>query len=281
MTHLGALELGAAGEQPAPPPEDPLACPRCSGTLVDRAEALVCAKCAAAFPRRGAIVDFAPELLSQPGLAQRFMESDAVAAIYERAFRPAFTRLGSSIRYTDEEQYLARYARPVEGPLLDIACGTGRYTRWFAARYAGRQVVGLDLSFAMLRRAVRVAGAGSETSYVRASALSLPFTDSAFGAVNCFAALHLFPDLERAIQEVGRVLRPGGSFTGLTSRSLGDGLKGRAQAMFSAAAKFRFFEPRALSEALERAHMVAIDFSFHGAVVLFAARAGSEARRST
>jgi ubiquinone/menaquinone biosynthesis C-methylase UbiE len=251
----------------------PFACPRCHGVLVERVEALVCTGCVATFPRRGGIVDFAPEIERQPGLAQSFMESDAVAAIYERTFRPAFTRLGSSIRYADEEQYLARHVQPVEGPLLDVACGTGRYTRWLAARYGGRRVVGLDLSFPMLRRAVRAVDAGGDTNYVRASALALPLPDATFGAVNCFAALHLFPDPARAVQEVGRVLRPGGSFTGLTACRVDGGLRGRVQAAFSTAAKFHFFDPDELGRELERARMVVVDFSLHGAVVLFSARA--------
>lgn len=252
----------------------PLACPRCRGPLVDRTEAMVCAGCAAAFPRRGGIVDFAPDLDRQPGLAQRVMESGAVASIYERAFRPAFTRLGSSIRYADEERYLSDHVRPVEGPLLDVACGTGRYTRWLAARYHGREVVGLDLSFAMLRRAVREPGARGGT-FVRGSALALPLADASLGAVNCFAALHLFPDPERAIREVGRVLRAGGTFTGLTAyRPTGEGpLRDRVRAGFSSVAKFRFFDPDQLRSALESERLSPIDFSFHGSVVLFSAHA--------
>lgn len=253
----------------------PLACPRCRGALIERAEAMLCAGCAAAFPRRGGIVDFAPQLDRQAGLAQRFMESDVVASVYERAFRPAFTWLGSPIRYADEDRYLTGHVRPVDGPLLDVACGTGRYTRWLARGYEGRQVVGLDLSFAMLRRAVRAPGT-RRCTFVRASALSLPLADATFGAVNCFAALHLFPDPERAIQEIGRVLRGGGTFTGLTACAAGAGrMVGRVRDAFSSAAKFRFFDPEELRRMLERARMSPVDFSFHGSVVLFSACAGA------
>lgn len=221
------------------------------------------------------IVDYAPEIARQPGLAQRFMESPAVAWMYERAFRPAFTRLGSSLRYADEARFLSEHVRPVDGPLLDIACGTGRYTRWLAQRCEERQVIGLDLSLPMLRQALRTAGGEERISFVRASALALPFADGAFGAVNCFAALHLFPDPSRALAEVGRVLRPGGSFTGMTACRVAGALRERAQGAFSKVAKFRFFDPDELRRAIEAARMEAVELELHGAVVLFSARACS------
>ena len=247
-----------------------LACPRCHGRLEGSGDGVSCASCVCAFPRRGGVLDFAPEIVRQPGLAQRFMESDVVAWMYERAFRPAFTRLGSSIRYADEERYLTEHFRPVPGPLLDVACGTGRYTRWLARRYDTPQVVGLDLSFPMLRRAL---GAGSDRElFVRASALALPFADGTFGGVNCSGALHLFPDPERAVQEVGRVLIAGGTFAGLTAGRNVHGLRERAQDAFAKAATFRFFDPDDLRRIVEKAHMTPTDLTFHGSVLLFCAR---------
>jgi ubiquinone/menaquinone biosynthesis C-methylase UbiE len=246
-----------------------VACPRCHGRLDDRGDGLSCAACACAFPRRGGIVDFSPEIGHQPGLAQRFMESGVVAWMYERAFRPVFTRLGSSIRYADEEHYLTEHLRPVSGPLLDIACGTGRYTRWLARRYDASQVVGLDLSFPMLRRALHISG---KEQFVRASALALPFADGTFGGVNCFAALHLFPDPARAVEEVARVLLPGGTFTCLTAGRNARGLRKRAQDAFARAATFRFFDPEELRQIIERANMIPTDFTFYGSVLLFCTR---------
>lgn len=199
------------------------------------------------------------------------MEAPSIVPIYERVFRPTFTRLGSSIRYAEEDRYLARWCAPVPGPIVDLACGTGRYTRWLIANAAkGSPVLGLDLSRAMLLRA---AAQIPEACLARASAQSLPLADASVGALNCFGALHLFPDPRGAIMEVARVLRPGGSFTCLTAGRVRDerSPRGRAQAVFTPLAKFRFFEDDELSGWLDGAGFDLRDLSHHGMVVLFAA----------
>jgi ubiquinone/menaquinone biosynthesis C-methylase UbiE len=54
-------------------------------------------------------------------------------------------------------------------------------------------------------------------SLMRASATELPFVDSSFDAVCCFAALHLFDDPLAALDEMTRVLTPGGRIALMTS----------------------------------------------------------------
>ena len=73
-------------------------------------------------------------------------------------------------------------------------------------------VVGLDLSLPMLRTAVRLAREErmSNLLFLHGSALDLPLADDRFDAVNCCGALHLFPDVSRALFEIHRVLVPGG-----------------------------------------------------------------------
>ncbi len=85
--------------------------------------------------------------------------------------------------------------------ILDLGCGKGR----FAARLAadGANVIGLDLSAAMLAEAI-------DLDRVRASARRLPFVDGAFdviAAVEVFEHLHGIDDV---LREARRVLRPGG-----------------------------------------------------------------------
>ncbi len=91
------------------------------------------------------------------------------------------------------------------GPVLDASCGTGRHTAYLAA--AGRPVVGVDASEAMLARA-RAKLPGVDVR--RGELTALPFDDGTFDGAVCALALSHLPDIAPAIAELGRVLRPGG-----------------------------------------------------------------------
>ena len=250
------------------------ACPLCRAGLAPAGEGLACPVCGTAFPARESFLDFAPEIERQPGFAQRGLESPAVAAIYERWARPLLIRLASSIRYAEEESYLDGHFAAVEGPVLDLGCGTGYFSRFLAGKVGARRVVGLDLSFAMLKRARREAfSAGlSDLSFVRGSALRLPFPDASLGAVNCSAALHLFPDPIKALSEVGRTLKSGGTFTCGTLRQLDGGFWRRRQATIARLLGVRFFEDAVFPKALERHGMRLVDCRRRRMVILLAAR---------
>jgi ubiquinone/menaquinone biosynthesis C-methylase UbiE len=144
--------------------------------------------------------------------------------LYETSSRPAFLRLmgtnwDEDLSEADEERYLRERLQAVAGPVLDLACGAGGWTRVIADAVGREQVVGLDLSVPMLETARRALPA---VSVVRASALALPFADATLGAVTCWNALQMLPEPARVIAEVGRCLRRGGSFVALTFRRAGD-----------------------------------------------------------
>ena len=160
------------------------------------------------------------------GPAQRFMLTSAVPAVYERYWRPALGRvakgpLGPSM---SEERRIVRLLLglgPGDG-VLDLACGPGNFTRELA-RLVGRSglAVGFDASPTMLARAVEetpaARGPRGNVAYVRGDATRLPFRSESFDAVCCFAALHLFDEPFRALDEMARVLTPGGRVALLTS----------------------------------------------------------------
>jgi SAM-dependent methyltransferase len=86
--------------------------------------------------------------------------------------------------------------------VLDIGCGTGRFSRVFSG--FGARVVGIDLSRTMLLQAK---GQGSAGAYLEGSALRLPFKDNAFDlavSVNVFNHLSSY---EQAVDEMCRVSR--------------------------------------------------------------------------
>jgi len=86
---------------------------------------------------------------------------------------------------------------------LDAGCGTGRYLRVLAAR--GAVVTGVDLSAPMLSRA-----RASSPRLIRASICALPIPSRSMDLVVSGLALGDLADLDHAIRELARVLRPGG-----------------------------------------------------------------------
>jgi len=108
---------------------------------------------------------------------------------------------------------LTRALALIPAPLvLDVATGTGRLPRALLRQpaFAGR-IIGLDLSRRMLRQAMRrTAQFADRLTYVWQDARRLPFDDGTFDAVACLEALEFMPDPREVLEELVRVLRPGG-----------------------------------------------------------------------
>lgn len=108
--------------------------------------------------------------------------------------------------------------------LLDVACGTGNATRMIASALPGAHVFGLDLSPHYIAQARRALRGVTPLSLVVENAETMPFRDRYFDAV---ASVYLFHELppqvrDRVLQEVARVLKPGGLFVFADSLQLGD-----------------------------------------------------------
>jgi ubiquinone/menaquinone biosynthesis C-methylase UbiE len=132
------------------------------------------------------------------------------AEAYEAAFVPAFFAQWAPILC--DAAGVARGER-----ILDVACGTGIVARTAADRIGAASVVGVDLNEAMLTVARRVR---PEIHWRRGDALSLPFDDASFDTVLCQMALMFFPDRVKALQEMARVVAPGGTVALLVPSSL-------------------------------------------------------------
>jgi len=133
---------------------------------------------------------------------------------YEIAFGELYPEVYAHRDEAEAERVARRLAPLLRGhtPVLDVACGSGRYAAAFEA--LGFNVVGGDLSDFLLADAVRTRGLGGRL--VRCDMRALPFATAAVGAaINMFTSFGYFDtDLDnvRVIQEVGRVLKPGGVF---------------------------------------------------------------------
>jgi SAM-dependent methyltransferase len=172
-----------------------------------------------------------PAELRSTGWMQDLMLTGVVPRIYERWWRPALGRVAKGLLGPGmaDERRIARLLlglSPGDG-VLDVACGTGNFSRDFGATVGEEGlVVGIDVSETMLTRAVedtRAAELADRVAYVRGNAQELPFLAQSFDAVCCFAALHLFADPLRALDRMAAVLTPGGRiaiFTSVRGRSL-------------------------------------------------------------
>jgi ubiquinone/menaquinone biosynthesis C-methylase UbiE len=93
--------------------------------------------------------------------------------------------------------------------ILDLGCGTGDMLRRFSMS-GGRRVVGIDASSGMLRVAGGLCKDHDNIELVGGSAEALPFPEGEFDLVTSCIAFHHFPDPEGTLNEVRRVLKPGG-----------------------------------------------------------------------
>jgi demethylmenaquinone methyltransferase/2-methoxy-6-polyprenyl-1,4-benzoquinol methylase len=96
--------------------------------------------------------------------------------------------------------------------VLDLACGTGDIL--FAAARTARFAAGLDLTFRMLQLAA-AKPSHPPAPLVAGDMLELPFTASRFTVVTIGYGLRNVPDIEQAIDEIRRVLAPGGRLLSL------------------------------------------------------------------
>lgn len=100
---------------------------------------------------------------------------------------------------------------------LDLACGTGDIA--FAVAAEGARTVGLDLTFRMLELAkakpVPVSRFPVPVTLLAGDMTRLPFATSTFNLVTTGYGLRNVPDLRVAIEEIARVLKPGGRLLSL------------------------------------------------------------------
>ena len=266
--HQGSKSIVTTNEEAEPL----VICPKCRGPLIGsqltQMTTVRCGTCGADFPVRDGVLDLLDAPPAGRSVAQAVMESDTIVRIYEsrlwRRSLPATLALGISF---EREQRLiteAAQLRPGDS-VLDLACGPGIYTRPFAQQVTPSPVVGLDLSFPMLRYASRRANALGlrNVVWIRGTALQLPFPDARFALVNCCGALHLFPDAPRVLAEVRRVLAPGGCFTTAAFARPRGQLSARVNAVRQRLTGLNAFRPEELTSQLTAAGFGNIEVHHH------------------
>ena len=126
-----------------------------------------------------------------------------------RLGNPSFVwRFGQDRRLSIIERYVSLSERRV----LDLGCGVGEYVRAFARR--GAHVVGTDIAVERLveaRQRVETTATRSVDGFLAAAGEALPFRDGAFDLIVLNEVIEHVQDDRATLQEVARVLRPGGT----------------------------------------------------------------------
>lgn len=97
--------------------------------------------------------------------------------------------------------------------ILDIATGTGDFALLLAKRLKPQHIVGADISEGMMavgREKVKEEGLQNVISFQYEDCMQLSFPDGSFDAVTSSYGVRNFQNLDKGLQEMQRVLRPGG-----------------------------------------------------------------------
>jgi SAM-dependent methyltransferase len=125
------------------------------------------------------------------------------------ALRANYEHIWSTTDMRESQEYYARclaLARPKRGDrVLDVACGGGYLLK--EAERAGLAAFGIDIAEAALERAKRFA---PKSDLRRGDAEALPYADGSFEIVTCLGSLEHFLSPPKALEEMRRVLAPGG-----------------------------------------------------------------------
>jgi len=110
------------------------------------------------------------------------------------------------------EQAITRMRISPDARVLDVGCGSGWATRMLAEYAFNGRVTGIDISDEMVRLARESSRAVVNVDFEVASAEQLPFSDHEFTHAFSMESLYYYRNIPKALKEIHRVLKPGGSF---------------------------------------------------------------------
>jgi ubiquinone/menaquinone biosynthesis C-methylase UbiE len=152
--------------------------------------------------------------------------SERSASLYEHQVEILFRGTADAMRRLILPPLKKQLGRPDGRGLriLELACGTGRATRFTSLALPRARIVGLDLSEAYLKVARERLSDLTRVDFLQGDAGQLPFADGQFDAVYSVFLFHELPMAERrrVLAEARRVLKPGGFLGLVDSIQLGD-----------------------------------------------------------
>jgi len=180
-----------------------------------------------------------------------------VAGSYDQWYETAVGQAYDRLEKLAAERILPT---PTDGRrLLEVGCGTGHWSRFFAAQ--GFLVTGVDLSPEMIRKAS--AKAIPDARFLVADAGALPFADGEFDVAAAITVLEFVADPRRVLEEMKRCVRRGGLLVvGVLNRLsvLGVWRRLRPSELFASATFFSCSELRRLLAGFGEARVRAAAF---------------------
>jgi SAM-dependent methyltransferase len=112
--------------------------------------------------------------------------------------------------WPQEVDLLQRYALPAAPALLDVGCGTGEFVARLAELWPEARITGLDLAPTLLDIARRRTSFSDRITYLQGNGAHLPFEDGSLDGVFCRHVLQAVSRPDLILDEMIRVLKPGG-----------------------------------------------------------------------
>lgn len=194
---------------------------------------------------------------------QEWYQADDIAQEYEEK---RFSRGGRLIDRREKQAVLDALGPVEDKSVLEIACGTGRFTVMLAER--GADIVGLDISDAMLaqgREKAQAAGVGDQVEFMRGDAARLPFPDDHFDAVFAMRFFHLADTPVKFLSEMRRVSKQQvffDTFNGFSTRVLYNWLLPMGSRLYARSEVFELLDDAGL-ELADAEHDFVLPYGFY------------------
>jgi ubiquinone/menaquinone biosynthesis C-methylase UbiE len=205
---------------------DLLRCTKCgAASLVPEADVpksalsfgpVSCLGCSDRFPVHDGLIDFVHEPHRGSPL-QQAMKVPWIARSWDRTVRHALDAVLTQGQLDQDSEYtvLRNFVGASPGPLVDLGCGAGHVLRKLCRDYPATQIIGVDVSRAMIEEAMaQVREHAWAADFVRVCVPPLPFNDACIKTITAIGLLQLVEDLDALLSEVARVLKPGGRLVG-------------------------------------------------------------------
>jgi ubiquinone/menaquinone biosynthesis C-methylase UbiE/uncharacterized protein YbaR (Trm112 family) len=267
LAYQGAQACNLAYDARIPIFKNVLACPECHETLDYSKDLIHCQACHSNYQWQLNVPNLILNSCMDP---EEYPES--LVKIYETESRPRFVHaMGqdwmSLITRERERGYITQFLHPINGPILDLACGVGNSTQYLIDGFGSSRIIAVDYSHAMLQQFEQsIKG----TTVVRGSSSALPIASNSLGGVNCSDALQALPDAQQAFLEITRCMRPGAVFTGFTFLEASWPYSYFQHRLHYA--KRRLFTVDEIKDFLVNSHLEMVDFTVIEQVIFFTAK---------